>query len=91
MPSALPKLSIDFPGEDVADVTNRFHQHWIFRVGFDFFSEAGDLRVDGAVESAAASAPCQIHQCFATKDAAWMSGEGGEEVEFASGKRDVFT
>src|SRR5271170_1453851 len=83
-------LSIDFPGEDVADVADRFYQHRFFGVRFNFFPETGDLRIDGAIKGFPASAARQVHQRFAAEYTTWMLGEGGKKVEFACGELNGF-
>lgn len=77
MSSTAPKLSINFPGKDVADAANGFYQGRAFRVDFDFLSEPSDLGVDRPVEGLPRATAGQIHQRLATEDPARMFNQGG--------------
>src|SRR5258708_513417 len=64
--------------------------HGVFRIRFDFFTQAANVNVHAARRNESIRSPDRIEQLIPSKDAVWARGEVIEQPEFERAERYGF-
>src|SRR5271169_6068925 len=73
--------------EQVSRTPDGFQIDGVFRIGFDFFTQAADVNVDAARSNEAIRSPDRIEQLIAGENAVWARGQVIEQPELESAER----
>src|SRR6267143_42143 len=76
--------------KQIARAPDGFQMHGVFRIGFDFFTQAADVNVHAARRNESIRSPDRIKQLISSKDAVWARSKVIEQPEFERAERYGF-